>query len=285
MTESTALEVDPTNTGQARAWDGDEGSYWAAHAERFDRGVAAYHDTFMAAAGIASGERVLDIGCGTGQTTRDAARAASEGSALGVDLSVRMIELARGLATDAGIGNATFEQADAQIHPFTAGSFDATISRTGTMFFGDPQAAFANIAQAVRQGGRLTMLVWQGLESNEWIRELSGALAAGRDLPTPPVGAPGPFALADPDRVRNLLSSAGYSGVELEALHARIWFGSDPDDAHPFVLGLMGWMLEGLDPSGRERALDALRATVNAHSTSDGVTFASGAWLIRARRG
>jgi hypothetical protein len=140
-----------------------------------------------------------------------------------------------------------------------------------------------NASNAVEMG--LSGLDRADLFAGQAIRELSGALAAGRDLPTPPVGAPGPFALADPDRVRNLLSSAGYSGVELEALHARIWFGSDPDDAHPFVLGLMGWMLEGLDPSGRERALDALRATVNAHSTSDGVTFASGAWLIRARRG
>ena len=284
MTEGTAMRVDPANAGQARAWDGDEGTYWAEHAQRFDRAVAAYHGTFMAACGIARGERVLDIGCGTGQTTRDAAGAARPGQALGVDLSAPMIELARRLAARQDIGNVSFEQADAQIHPFPAGSFDVAISRTGTMFFGDPAAAFTNIGRALRPGGRLVMLAWQGPGPNEWVRELTGALAAGRDLPAPPADAPGPFSLADPGRTRTLLASAGFSKVRLDALHEPMWFGSDPDDAHRFVLGLMGWMLGGLDDTGRERALDALSATVTAHASSDGITFASGAWLIRAVR-
>ena len=284
MAETTALRVDPANAGQARAWDGEEGAYWADHAQRFDRAVAAYHGAFMAACGIAGGERVLDIGCGTGQTTRDAAGAASPGPVLGVDLSARMIELARQLAASQGIGNVSFEQADAQIYPFPAGSFDVAISRTGTMFFGDPAAAFASIGRALRPGGRLVMLVWQGPGPNEWVRELGGALAAGRNLPAPPPGAPGPFALADPGRTRTLLASAGFSEVTLDALHEPMWFGSDPDDAHRFVLGLMGWMLDGLDDTGRDRALGALRATVTAHAGSDGITFASGTWLIRAAR-
>ena len=278
------MRVDPANTEQARAWDGDEGAYWADHAQRFDRAVAAYHGTFMAACGIASGARVLDIGCGTGQATRDAAAAARPGPALGVDLSARMIELARRLAAGQDIGNVSFEQADAQIYPFPAGSFDVAISRTGTMFFGDPGAAFANIGRALRPGGRLVMLVWQGPGPNEWIRELGGALAAGRDLPGPPAGAPGPFSLADPARTRTLLASAGFSGVTLDALSEPMWFGSDPGDARRFVLGLMGWMLDGLDDTGRNRALGALSATLTAHAGSDGVTFASGAWLIRAVR-
>ena len=281
---ATTLRVDPANAGQARAWDGDEGAYWAEHAQRFDRAVAAYHGAFMAACGIARGERVLDVGCGTGQATRDAAAAARPGSALGVDLCGRMIELARQLAASQDIGNASFEQADAQIHPFPAGSFDAAISRTGTMFFGDPVAAFTNIGRALRPGGRLVMLAWQGPGPNEWVRELTGAMAAGRDLPAPPPDAPGPFSLADPARTRTLLASAGFSDVTLGALHGPMWFGSDPDDAHRFVLGLLGWMLDGLDDTGRKRALDALSATVTAHAGSDGVTFAAGAWLIRAVR-
>ena len=284
MAEATALRVDPANAGQARAWDGDEGAYWADHAQRFDRAVAAYHGPFMAACGVARGERVLDIGCGTGQTTRDAAAAARPGPALGVDLSARLIELARRLAASQDIGNVRFEQADAQIYPFSAGSFDVAISRTGTMFFGDPAAAFANIGRALSPGGRLVMLAWQGPGPNEWIRELGGALAAGRDLPAPPPGVPGPFALADPDRARTLLAAAGFCDVAVDALHEPIWFGSDPDDAHRFVLGLMGWLLDGLDSAARKRALDALSATVTAHAGSDGITFASGAWLIRAAR-
>ena len=284
MPEATALQVDPTNAEQARGWDGDEGAYWAEHAPRFDRAVASYHGAFMAACGIAGGERVLDIGCGTGQATRDAAGAARPGPVLGVDLSARMIELARRLAAGQGTGNVGFEQADAQIYPFPAGSFDVAISRTGTRFFGDPVAAFTNIGRALRPGGRLVMLTWQGPGPNEWVRELSGALAAGRDLPAPPPDAPGPFSLADPGRTRTLLASAGFSDVRLDALHGPMWFGSDPGDAHRFVLGLMGWMLDGLDDTGRERALNALTATLTAHAGTDGITFASGAWLIHAVR-
>ena len=130
------------------------------------------------------------------------------------------------------IGNVSFEQADAQIHPFPAGSFDVAISRTGTMFFGDPAAAFTNIGRALRPGGRLVMLAWQGPGPNEWVRELSGALAAGRDLPAPPADAPGPFSLADSGRTRTLLASAGFSDIRLDALNGPMWFGSDPDDAH-----------------------------------------------------
>src|SRR5947208_1810210 len=136
--------VDPANADQAKAWDGGEGAYWADHAERFDRTVAAYHGSFMEAAAITASDRVLDIGCGTGQTTRDAARAATAGSALGIDLSSRMIERARQLAAAEQLHNISHEQTDAQVHPFTPSGFDVAISRTGAMFFGDPIAAFDN---------------------------------------------------------------------------------------------------------------------------------------------
>ena len=136
--------VHDTNTAQLKAWDGDEGAYWAAHADRFDRSVAPYHERLLAAAAIGASERVLDIGCGTGQTTRDAARAADAGDALGVDLSSGMLAVARQRAQAAGLANATFEQSDAQLHPFEREAYDLAVSRTGAMFFGDPTAAFAN---------------------------------------------------------------------------------------------------------------------------------------------
>jgi SAM-dependent methyltransferase len=278
------LEVDPTNTEQARAWDGDEGEYWAAHADHFDKALGVYHGRFIAASDIRPGEKVLDIGCGTGQTTRDAARAAAGGSALGVDLSARMVRLAHRLAAEQGVSNARFEQADAQIHPFPAGGFDVAISRTGTMFFGDSPAAFTNIARAVRPGGRLVMLVWQGPELNEWIRELTGALAGGRGLPAPPIGAPGPFAQSDPDQVKAVLSAAGFCDVRLEGLSEPMWFGADPDETHGFVVGLMGWMLEGVDAAARGQALENLRETLKTHATGGGVTFESATWLITASR-
>lgn len=283
MAEMSSLPVDPANAEQATAWDGDEGAYWAAHAEHFDRAVARHHARLMEAAAISEDEQVLDLGCGSGQATRDAARAARRGAALGVDLSAEMLEVARRRAADEGLSNARFVQADAQVHPFEQGAFDVTISRTGASFFGDLVAAFTNIRRSLRDDGRMVLLTWQPLPGNEWIREFSGALAAGRDLPAPSADAPGPFALADPERVRAVLTHAGFTDIDLAAVHEPMWFGRDADDAHQLIAGLLGWMLEGLDDRDRTSALDALRDTLTAHETPDGVLYESAAWLIRAR--
>jgi SAM-dependent methyltransferase len=280
-----AVPVAPSNVEQLRAWDGAEGAYWAEHAGYFDRSMVAYHQPFLQAAAIGEAERVLDIGCGTGQTTRDAARSAPLGSALGVDLSSRMIEYARRRAAEEQVPNASFEQADAQIHAFNTEAFDVAISRTGATFFGDSVAAFTNIARALRSGGRLVLLTWQGPGPNEWIREFSGALAAGRDRPLPPPDAPGPFALSDPDRVRAVLAIAGFAHLQLHSRSEPMWFGHDAHDAHRFIVGLMGWMLEGLDDRGRARALDDLHRTLAAHHhTGEGVIYQSSAWTIHATR-
>jgi SAM-dependent methyltransferase len=274
-----------TNAEQWRAWDGDEGAYWAAPASRFVAGVAPHHDRLMAAAAISAGERVLDIGCGTGQTTRDAARAASPGgTALGVDLSSGMLDVARARAADDGLDNVAFAQVDAQVHPFDPASFDVAISRTGAMFFGEPVVAFTNIARALRPGGRMALVAWQSFADNEWIREITGALTGGRPLSPPPPDAPGPFSLADPARVHALLDAAGFVDVDLTGVSAPEWFGVDADDAHAFVLGLTGWMLRDADDDTRGRAVDALRSTMRAHEGPDGVTFASAAWVITAKR-
>ena len=109
MPEVIAVITDPSNSAQLAAWDGDQGAYWTANADQFDRAIAAYHDGFLAAADIGTADRVLDVGCGTGQTTLHAARAAGSGSALGVDLSSLMIAYARRRAVQQGIGNARFE--------------------------------------------------------------------------------------------------------------------------------------------------------------------------------
>lgn len=284
MGDSTTLHLHPSNVEQARAWDGDEGDYWAANPVRFDEAVAGYHDRLLESAGIERGSRVLDIGCGSGQATRDAGRRAPSGHALGVDLSSRMLEIARRLAEVDGLRNVTFEQADAQVHPFPDRSFDVAISRTGTMFFGDLVAAFTNIGRALRPGGRLAMVAWQPVSENEWFREINGAMAAGRDLPVPPPEAPGPFSLSQPPRVRELLDAAGFAETRFEDLREPMYFGPTADDAHRFVAGLTGWMLEGLDDAGRRRALDDLHARMVAHESPRGVEFGSAMWLVTATR-
>jgi SAM-dependent methyltransferase len=157
------------NENMTAAWDGDEGAHWAANADRYDETVRAHHARLLEVAAIGAGEAVLDIGCGTGRTTRDAARAAGSGRTLGVDLSGPMLEVARDRAVSEGLTNVEFLQADAQVHRFEPGTFDVVISRFGVMFFDDPEAAFANIGRALRPGGRLAFVAWQGLERSEWI--------------------------------------------------------------------------------------------------------------------
>jgi SAM-dependent methyltransferase len=196
-----------------------------------------------------------------------------------------MLGAARGAAAGEGLANVDFLQADAQIHAFAPGSFDAVLSRTGAMFFGDPVAAFRNIGLAHRPGGRLALLVWQPPQRNEWFTELTTTLAAGRTLPVPPPQAPGPFSLADPARIRSVLTAAGYAEPEVVDLEEPIWFGPDAEGAHSFVAGLLGWMLQGLDDEGRASALAALRRLMDAHQTPHGVLFGSACWLVTARRG
>jgi len=241
----------------------------------------------MAAAAIAPGEAVLDIGCGNGLTSRDAARAAGPGGeVLGVDLSGPMLARAEQSAKDEGLGTIRFEQADAQVHPFEAGAFDVAISRFGVMFFADPVAAFTNIASALRPGGRLVMLVWQSLAANEWMSAMRDALAAGRDLPVPPPGAPGPFGMADTGYATGVLTGAGFTDVAFTGSEQPFDVGPDADDAYAFAAGMQPvlLMLADLDEPTRARALDCLRATIAAHETPDGVVFRSAAWVITARK-
>lgn len=275
--------VDPTNAEQLRAWDGDGGAIWAAHARRFDEGVAAYHGPLLETAAIGATDKVLDVGCGTGQVTRAAARHAAGGSALGVDLSSSMLELARCLAEREQLANATFLQADAQTQPFGPGSFDVAVSRHGSMFFGDPVAAFANIARALRPGGRLVLLTWQPLDRQDWLKAFRSILAAGRDLPAPPSLSPSPMALSDPDRVRQLLAAAGFADVRLRGLAEPMYYGEDADDAFRFVSAQQAGMVRDLDEETRTRALDALRANLAEHETGRGVLYDSATWLVQAR--
>jgi SAM-dependent methyltransferase len=275
------------NVEQAAAWDGSEGAHWAEHADRYERAGWRHQQWFDDAGLIVATDRVLDIGCGTGKSTRDAARQAAQGSALGVDLSAQMLDRGRERAAAEGVTNVEFLQADAQVHPFDAGAFDIAISSFGCMFFGDPVAAFANIATALRPGGRVALFVWRELARNEWLTAIRGAVALGRELPTPPPDSPGhPFSLADPDRVRSILGASGYDRIELEPVDEPVDMGADADDAFAFFStnGMVRWLLEGVDDAGRARAMDNLRAAFEAAATPDGVLLGSSAWVITATR-
>src|SRR5215218_8264227 len=171
------------NAEQLAAWDGDEGRNWAAHEDHYDASMRAHSRALADAASIGAADRVLDLGCGNGSTTRAAARAAPDGAAVGIDLSSAMLDNARRRAAEEGLANVTFVQGDAQVHAFEPDAFDAVISRFGAMFFADPAAAFTNVAGATRAGGRLALVAWQRLEDNEWLTAVRSAVAQGRDLP------------------------------------------------------------------------------------------------------
>jgi SAM-dependent methyltransferase len=276
--------VDASNIAQLRSWDGDGGAFRVQYADRFDQGMAGYHGTLLAAADLQPDSATLDIGCGSGQVTRDAARNAPDGSALGVDLSSPMLDLARARAAREGLANATFVQADAQVHDLGEARFDRAVSRHGTMFFGDRQAAFANIARALRPGGRFVQLTWQPIDRNEGIRTFRTIAAGGRELPPPPPDAPSPFSMSDPDRVRRLLRETGFADVELTSLTVPMYYGRDVDDAFDFISTNFASSFDQLADDARDRALDALTDNIAEHLTEDGVHYSAAHWLIQARR-
>ncbi|MGP4022375.1 class I SAM-dependent methyltransferase [Actinomadura sp. 3N407] len=249
----------------------------------YDAELRRHNEVLRRAVGFQPHDHVLDIGCGTGQTTRQAARTARAGSAFGVDVSAPAIERARDLARADGLRNVAFEHADAQVHRFPQERFDLAISRFGTMFFGDPVAAFANIGRALRPAGRLVMMVWQAGERNEWdvaIRQSIGGPVAGAS------GGPDPFSLADPPAVREILRAAGFADVAFTDVHEPVYYGPDVAAALDWVRGFMSTreLLKQLDPAAATRAGERLREVLAAHLNDDGVWFDSRAWIVAARR-
>jgi SAM-dependent methyltransferase len=252
----------------------------------YDAELRLHNEHLRAATNVQPHDRVLDVGCGTGQTTREAARAAMGGSALGVDLSAPMLEQARRLSDDAGLRNVTYVQADAQTHPFPSTHFDLCVSRFGTMFFTDPVAAFTNIGRALRPGARLVLLVWQDHDRNEWATAIREALTVGTAAPAPTTNHPGPFSLADPVITAGILRAAGFAEVDFTDVDEPVFYGPDIATAYDAVLRLQHAkdLLADLDSTTTGHALERLRATVAAHETGSGVFFGARAWLVTAVR-
>jgi SAM-dependent methyltransferase len=250
----------------------------------YDAELRRHNEALRRACGIQFRDHVLDIGCGAGQTTRQAASAAQAGSALGVDISAPAIERARALTRAEGPRNVTFERADAQDHRFPSERFDLAISRFGTMFFDDPVAAFANIGRALRPAGRLVMMVWQAHERNEWDVAIAHSLEAAARPPALP--GPDAFSLADPPAVTETLEAAGFAGVTFTDVREPVYYGPDVASALAWVRGFTSTSeaLKRLDPAAADRALGRLREALGAHLGDDGVWFNSRAWIVTAQR-
>jgi SAM-dependent methyltransferase len=250
----------------------------------YDRELRAHHQHLRAAYGISPGDEVVDIGCGTGLTTREAAHAAAPGRVVGVDVSERMLERARRLTAAEGLGNVRYELGDAQVHRFDEAGFDVAISRFGTMFFSEPVVAFANIAAALRPEARLVLLVWQRHEHNEWARAIDAALGDAAQQPQP--GAD-PFSLGDTEATAGILQGAGFDEMRFEDVHEPVLYGHDLDAALTFVRGFQNTSvaLASLSDSEAARTVGRLRDMLAAHYSDElGVVLDSRSWLITARR-
>lgn len=274
------------NVEQTRAWDGVEGDIWTENEQWYNAASRHITPRLIAGAAIEPEDRVLDIGCGTGESTREAARTASSGSAFGIDLSSRMIDRARERAVEEGLANVRFERGDAQVYRFDPSTFDVAISRFGSMFFDDPIRAFTNVGDALKPRGRVALVCWREIDRNEWMTKTLGALAGEREIPVPPRDAPSAVSFADPERVRRILTAAGFEEPTLEPISEPLSLGPDAAAAfEKFVeTGIATGLLADLDDRGKAEALERLRAVMDDHETSKGVMFGSSAWLVRATK-
>ena len=280
------LAAEGPNAEQIRYWNETIAPRWIEQEAMLDAQIAPLGLAVIERAKVARGERVLDVGCGCGQTTLQLAeRVGATGCVLGVDVSAPMLGRARERAK--GLANVRFENADAQTWR-SAERFDLAFSRFGVMFFADPEAAFANLRGALRREGRLAFVCWQAIERNPWLLVPMRALAGIVEFPAPPApGAPGPFAFADPDRVRAILSRAGFAGIELAPLAGdlAIGAGGDLDRAVGFAMqmGPASALLREADAALRERARAAIRAALAPFVTPTGVRADYAAWAVTAR--
>lgn len=275
------------DTAQEALWNEAGGRAWTLLQDRLDEQLAPVTRVLMQAAALAGGERVLDVGCGCGDTTLRAADAVgSAGHAVGVDVSSPMLGRAR--ERGEGRANVTWRLANAAVERHPEAPFDALISRFGVMFFGDPAAAFQNLAAQLRPGGRVVFACWQALDRNEMMQLPLRAAGHLLELPPPPApDQPGPGAFADPERVRGILERAGLRGIGFEAHDAPLTIGRTVEDALLVArhVGPLSRALAGAPPETAARALDALRAALEARLASRGsLEVGAPFWIVRALR-
>lgn len=273
------------NADQITYWNEVSGPKWVALFDLIDAQISPLGREAMDRAQIRSGERVLDVGCGCGQTSVELAeRVGSRGRVLGVDISAPMLAVARERAKLPQLG---FARADAQIHAFEREAFDLVFSRFGVMFFEDPVAAFTNLRRALAPGGRLCFVCWQPLASNPWMRVPVQAIAQHVELPAPPApGVPGPFSLADRGRVLEILGMAGFQGVACEPFEGKLALGRGLELAQivDFVqqMGPAGALLREASDELRERAAASLHAALEPHFEGDAVVLDFSCWIVSA---
>lgn len=276
------------NEKQVEAWNGGESAHYVDHADHYDRQLLPFTEALMEQIRTAPHRSVLDVGCGCGALTLAAARIAD--SAVGLDISVPLTEVASERARAAGIDNVEFVVADAQTRPFAPGAIDLVVSQFGLMFFDDPEEAFSNVRRSLAPDGRLVFASWQGLPDNEWLTVVADEVAKCAELPEfgGLAKGPGMFALKDQYETTALLEAAGFTEVVFHPVAPEILIGggNTVDESMDFLLG-MGMVrgLLGFAPAGeRDEIIEAVRSTLGEHyEPGVGVRLGTAAWLVNAR--
>ncbi len=272
-----------SNADQVDYWNAQAGETWARFQDRLDRQLDPLGQAAIAALKPDAGERILDIGCGCGHSSVElAARVGPSGSVMGLDVSRPMLEVARARPAAAGSGALEFLEADAQTADLSG--FDAIYSRFGVMFFNNPPAAFANMRKALKLGGRMAFVCWRPYGENPWMK--APMEAAEPYLPPQPPRdpvAPGPFAFADPERVRGILEGAGFTDVRLDPLDTAIG-GSNVEQSMEmaFRIGPLGAALRE-NPQVADTLKAVLRGVFERFDGPDGVLIPSATWIVQAR--
>jgi SAM-dependent methyltransferase len=271
---------------QAEIWNGPVGQGWVQTEELLNRVFAPFADLVVEAVGAAAARRVLDVGCGTGATTRAIARSLrADGCCVGLDISEPMIGAARARAARERVP-AQFIVADAETHVFEPPRFDMIVSRFGVMFFADPVRAFANLRRASAPGGQLWLLAWRGIAENPFMT--TAERAAAPLLPNLPPRRPdeaGQFAFADDNRVRGILEQSGWSDIDIRPVDVACAFPERGLVGYLTRLGPVGRVLSAADQATRERVVAAIRPAFEPYVHGDEVQFDAACWSIAARSG